>query len=127
MTVTEDLIGQLALEILTRDKSNHTSQNENPNIINQPKLKLDREEQDENAKKNALFQNGFERSLLCENQMHFLKKQRVVDAELSPGPLLLKTANCDKGKVLNLNEDSQESRLINSMQAISRITAFSDE
>ena len=33
----------------------------------------------------------------------------------------------DKGRALNLNEDSSESHLINSMQAISRITAFSEQ
>ena len=58
--------------------------------------------------------------------MHFLKKHRGVYADQCQAPLLLKAETCGKGKLLNLNEDSQESRLLNSVQAISRITAFSD-
>ena len=55
-----------------------------------------------------------------------MKKSRCGVIDNDQEPLILKSVNCDKGRALNLNEDSSESHLINSMQAISRITAFSE-
>ena len=81
--------------MLRQCKNNATSQNENPNIINRPQLKLDTEDRDENVKKNNLFQNPLEKSPLLEQHANFLKKTRCGTTEHDQMPLLLKSVNCD--------------------------------